>query len=371
MPQVITIQGAAERAVGIHYEVDVLQPPIGVGGMGRVMRGVKVDERTGGRQPVAVKFLYDGLPPHVIERAQREAAIRIVSENLVMMHGLVTIDVVDAEGTPHTHHHVISELLHGVMLHNVLQGRTTDPDGIPVPYAEELYRLSQTDPVRFAVDVVRRLLTGVMTLHDHGYIHRDLDPSNIMATSDGTLKIIDFGVALPFRAAPVAPKAPAASVPCGVPQGINAPGAPTAPKAPTAAEALAAAEAPAAAPVLSAEARLSVLSSSAFVGKAEYAAPELADCALEQQNASTDIYALGILLFELATGRRPFTGPIEAVLEQQRTAPLPLDEVPHPALREVVSRATAKDQAQRFQTAPELRVALDNVHRQLQFRPKI
>lgn len=322
--------------------------------MGRVMRGVRVDERTGGRQPVAVKFIYDGLPPHVIERARREAGIRIVSENLVMMHGLVTIDVVDAEGTPHTHHHVVSELLHGVMLHNILQGRTTDPDGIPVPYAEELYRLSQTDPVRFAVDVVRRLLTGVMALHDHGYIHRDLDPSNIMATSDGTLKIIDFGVALPFRAAPVAPKAPAAPVPCGAPQGINAP------------EALAAAEAPAAAPVLSAEARLSVLSSSAFVGKAEYAAPELADCALEQQNASTDIYALGILLFELATGRRPFTGPIEAVLEQQRTAPLPLDEVPHPALREVVSRATAKDQAQRFQTAPELRVALDNVHRQLQ-----
>lgn len=183
---------------------------------------------------------------------------------------------------------------------------------------------------------MRYPLTGVMALHDHGYIHRDLDPSNIMATSDGTLKIIDFGVALPFEAAPVAPKAPAA------------------------------AEAPAAAPVLSAEARLSVLSSSAFVGKAEYAAPELADCALEQQNASTDIYALGILLFELATGRRPFTGPIEAVLEQQRTAPLPLDEVPHPALREVIARATAKDQAQRFQTAPELRVALDNVHRQLQ-----
>lgn len=343
MSRLITIQGAAERAVDVHYEVDVLQPPVGVGGMGRVMRGVRVDERTDSRQPVAVKFLYDGLQPHVIERARREAGIRILCENLVMMHGFVTIDVTDAEGQTHTHHHVVSELLHGVMLHDVLRGRTADADGIPVAYAESLYRLSQADPVRFAIDVVRRLLTGVMALHDHGFIHRDLDPSNIMATADGTLKIIDFGVALPLETAVAAPAAAAAA----------------------AAAASASAPAPAAAPVLFAEARLSELSPSAFVGKAEYAAPELADCAVELQGPATDVYALGILLFELATGRRPFTGPIEAVLEQQRNEPLPLAEVPHPALREVIARATAKDPRQRYQSAPELRVALDNALRML------
>lgn len=343
MSRLITIQGAAERAVDVHYEVDVLQPPVGVGGMGRVMRGVRVDERTDSRQPVAVKFLYDGLQPHVIERARREAGIRILCENLVMMHGFVTIDVTDAEGQTHTHHHVVSELLHGVMLHDVLRGRTADADGIPVAYAESLYRLSQADPVRFAIDVVRRLLTGVMALHDHGFIHRDLDPSNIMATADGALKIIDFGVALPLETAVAAPAAAAAA----------------------AAAASASAPAPAAAPVLFAEARLSELSPSAFVGKAEYAAPELADCAVELQGPATDVYALGILLFELATGRRPFTGPIEAVLEQQRNEPLPLAEVPHPALREVIARATAKDPRQRYQSAPELRVALDNALRML------
>lgn len=328
MSKIITLQGAAERAVGIHYEVDVLQPPVGVGGMGRVMRGVRVDERTGSRQPVAVKFLYDGLPPHVVERARREAGIHIVCENLVMMYGMVTIEVLDAEGRAHTHHHVVSELLRGVMLHDVLQGRTADPDGVPVAYAEQLYRLLQTAPDCFAIEVVRRLLTGVTALHDHGYIHRDLDPSNVMVTADGTLKIIDFGIAIP-----VAPEGLPAEVSsaCVAPEGLLAEASPSAP--------------------------------SGFVGKAEYAAPELADCNVARQNSTTDVYALGILLFELATGHRPFAGPIADVLQQQRSAPLPLADVESPALREVIARATAKDQAQRFQTAPELRVALDRIAR--------
>lgn len=339
MSKIITLQGAAERAVDIHYEVDVLQPPVGVGGMGRVMRGVRVDERTGSRLPVAVKFLYDGLPPHVVERARREASIHIVCENLVMMYGMVTIEVLDAEGCAHIHHHVVSELLRGVMLHDVLQGRTADPDGVPVAYAEQLFRLSQTNPCRFAVEVVRRLLTGVTALHDHGYIHRDLDPSNVMVTADGTLKIIDFGIALPARTAAF----------------------------PANAKAL-----PAETEVLSTEAPAQSTetfsaSPGGFVGKAEYAAPELADCNVARQNATTDVYALGILLFELATGHRPFSGPLADVLHQQRTAPLPLADVESPALREVIARATAKDQAQRFQTAPELRVALDRASRSTSF----
>ena len=47
----------------------------------------------------------------------------------------------------------------------------------------------------FALLVIKNILSGIMALHDKGYIHRDLDPSNIMITSDRKIKIIDYGIA--------------------------------------------------------------------------------------------------------------------------------------------------------------------------------
>ena len=186
---VIYIQGEEEKKQHIHYEVDTDLPALGEGGMGQVLRGVRVNEQNGLRQDVAIKFLFDDLPPNAIERARREASIQIHNENLVEMFGF--IEIADGQAK---HYHVVSELLQGVMLFDLLNGKTTDKYGNEVEFAQELYNQYQNDKFGFAVFIVKNVLSGLMALHDKGYIHRDLDPSNIMITHDRKVKIIDFGM---------------------------------------------------------------------------------------------------------------------------------------------------------------------------------
>jgi serine/threonine-protein kinase len=97
----IFIQGEEEKNRNIHYEVDPKLPSLGEGGMGQVLRGVMVNEKNGVRQDVAIKFLFEDLPAHAIERAKREASIQIHNENLVEMFGF--IQVVDSNGTKRFH----------------------------------------------------------------------------------------------------------------------------------------------------------------------------------------------------------------------------------------------------------------------------
>ena len=151
---VMIIQGTAEHLAKIHYEIDTKEKPLGVGGMGQVFKGTRVDEKTGVRIPVAIKFLFDDLPANVIERAKREASIQIHNENLVEMYGFIQIDEVTAPGKVHERYHVVSELLHGVMLYDLLKGKVTDNEGELVPFAEELYRMYQNERREFAVFIV-------------------------------------------------------------------------------------------------------------------------------------------------------------------------------------------------------------------------
>ena len=177
----------------IHYEFDPGQKPLGEGGMGRVFRGVQVDEGSNGsrkEREVAIKCLLEDLPEHAIKRSRREASIRLKNDNLVEM-----IDFVETHDSYVTHYHVVSELLDGINLDELLEGRTTSHDGNPNPTAERLLHNYSENRKAFAGEVFRCILSGIMALHDAGYIHRDIDPSNIMVTTDGKIKLIDFGIA--------------------------------------------------------------------------------------------------------------------------------------------------------------------------------
>ena len=309
------IQGRAERRAGIHYEFDPDEEPLGEGGMGKVFRGLRVDDASGSTRQVAIKFMFDDLPPSVIERARREASIQLRHENLVEMLGFIDTEETTPLGEVTHHYHVVSELLEGVMLDDLLQGRLNDRRGNPVAMAQKLYHDYQHDTYRFATHIVRSVLSGLMTLHDAGFIHRDIDPTNIMVTTAGQVKLIDFGIAKQMRSLTTGDK--------------------------------------------------SLTVAGAFMGKPEYAAPELVLGDIKSQDQTTDIYAVGILLFQCIVGHPPFEGDRADVLQMQLHSKMPLHLIRNSDMRRVIATATEKSRAKRYQSAAEFRVALDHLPLQL------
>ena len=108
---VIRLQGDNEKRMGVYYEVDTSVEPIGAGGMGQVYKGVCVNMQNGATRPVAIKFMYDDLPDHAIERARREASICLRNDNLIEMLGFIETVDKDVTGKVMKHYHVVSELL--------------------------------------------------------------------------------------------------------------------------------------------------------------------------------------------------------------------------------------------------------------------
>ena len=304
---VVRLQGESEKRRGIHYELESSAQPIGVGGMGQVFQGLCVNERTGTRRDVAIKFMFDDLPPQAIERARREASIQLHNDNLIEMLGFIETIEKTPIGDTVRHYHVVSELLTGVSLYDLLKGKTTDRHGQENPYAAHLLHEFRTAPELFAKKIVASVLSGLMALHDAGFIHRDIDPSNIMVTNDGRIKLIDLGLAKYL-----------------VPHNDS---------------------------VLSLEGK--------FMGKPECAAPELVMGDIQHQNQSTDIYSVGVLLYQCLTGHTPFQGARHEIMEQQLHAKIDLSPIENKALRAVIAKATEKKQALRYQTCYEMRVALD------------
>lgn len=307
------IQGENDKRHHQYYEFDLDSKPIGEGGMGVVYRGEKIDERSGIRTEVAIKVLHDDLPDEVYARAEREASIQIKHVNLVEMHGLITEHEKDHFGRPLTHHYLISELLHGLDLSDLLKGKFDNTDGSENTYAKKLFNDYMHNRDETSVDIIRNIASGVLALHDRGYIHRDIDPSNIMVTNDGCIKLIDFGIA----------------------KNLN---------------------------TLSTNDRLTTTAGK-FIGKAEYASPELVLGDVKSQNYTTDIYALGILLYRLLVGRLPFEGSQYDILQAQQKTKVPVKNIENPALANVVRKATAKSQKDRYGTTAEFRVAIDEAIR--------
>lgn len=307
----IKLQGNEEKCRGVFYQVDTEDAPIGEGGMGKVYKGICVSERSGVSRPVAIKFMFDDLPASAYERARREAEIQLRNDNLVEMLGFIETHESSC-GEEHKHYHVVSELLTGVSLADIFEGKTKDRDGEDVPFAVKMLQDYKNDPERFATVIVVNVLSGLTALHDAGYIHRDIDPSNIMLTDDGHIKLIDFGIAKQMNSLTTGDKA------------------------------------------------LTVAGK--FMGKTEYAAPELALGDISHQNQTTDIYAVGILLYQCILGHTPFEGARHDILEMQLKSKIPLGKIKNKTLRNVIATACSKKQELRYQTSSQMRVALEGTN---------
>lgn len=157
-----------------------------------------------------------------------------------------------------------------------------------------------------AVEIVRQVLAGTKFAHERGIIHRDLKPQNVLVDREGRARVADFGIA----------RAGASEI----------------------------------------------TQTGSVLGTAQYLSPEQAQ-GLET-NETSDLYSIGVMLYETLTGRVPFEAdsPVAVALKQISEPPRRPSElnpqIP-PALDAVVLRALAKDPANRFQSADEFIAALD------------
>jgi Tol biopolymer transport system component len=166
-------------------------------------------------------------------------------------------------------------------------------------------------------DVVRlgtQLLHALVAAHELGVLHRDLKPQNIKLTADGLVKVLDFGLA---RIAPALGGGETADTASG-----------------------------------------------SLAGTPPYMSPE--QLLGRELDARTDVYGAGVVLYEMATGRRPFgetSGPqlVARILNEPMPAPREANPELSPVLEQVILKATDKDADLRHQTAKELLVDLERL----------
>ena len=287
------------------YEI---QSALGAGGMGEVYRAR--DTRL--NRDVALKVLPDDFAadPDRLVRFTRESQLlaSLNHPNIAAIYGL-------EDGPAEAGHHVqalVLELVDGPTLADrIAQG--------PVPLDEALL-------------IARQIADAIEAAHEQGVIHRDLKPANVKLRPDGMVKVLDFGLAKAFEGG---------AAPGAVDRGVRLQ------------------------PDLTASPTLSVAATrlGVILGTAAYMAPEQAKGKGVDKRA--DIWAFGVVLYEMLTGRRAFDGEdISEILASVIKGSANLDRLPAgtpPRLRELVARCLEKDVRKRFRDIGDVGQELERV----------
>ena len=259
-----------------NYEI---RGKVGEGGMGAVYRGVDVMLE----REVAVKVLRPELAstPQLVERFRTEAVAlgRLNHPNIATLY---------------------SFLRHGdefLMIMEFVRGETLDA----------LIRRVGALPMAPAISFFCQALDGIAHAHAQGIVHRDLKPANLMLAAQGTIKVMDFGIARVLGGG-------------------------------------------------------RMTKTGRLIGTLEYMSPE--QVRGMETDARSDIYSLGIVLYEMLTGQVPFVSESEYEIMRAHLEALPASPraiIPNlpPSLEAIVLRALAKQPGERFQSAVEFRAALN------------
>jgi serine/threonine-protein kinase len=203
-------------------------------------------------------------------------------------------------------------------------------------------------PILKAIDYAEQIAAGLAIAHEKGTIHRDLKPENLFVTNDGRVKILDFGLAklAGSRKSEVGSRNEEAAT--------LLQGEPNTPQSPIP--------------------NPQLTTPGTVMGTASYMSPEQARG--EKVDARSDIFSLGVVLYEMLAGQRPFAGAnmldvVGAILHQE-PKPLPVhNEAVPPELQRIISKALQKDQEQRYQTAKDLLTDLKTLKEEMAFAAKL
>jgi membrane protein YdbS with pleckstrin-like domain len=237
------------------------------------------------------------------QKLNRRVAVKILSENLVRDAGFLRRFQAEAEavanlshpnivsvydvGQDGDRHYIVMELVNGQNLKHIIQDRA------PIPASQ-------------AVVIACQVLEGLSYAHDHGLVHRDIKPQNILVTRDNVAKLADFGIAKAIDAS-------------------------------------------------------SATQTAAVLGSAHYLSPEQARG--EEVAPESDLYSLAVVIYEMCTGDVPFDGSnLLAVaarhINEEPKNPSALNPAVPAALSRVVLTGLAKEPSDRYSSAADMNTAL-------------